>query len=80
MGPRAGLDGYGKFLSHRHSIPGPSSPKRVAVPTALSRPTDNWQYVYSVPTCANFDLRQTLRKVTGGLSRGVSVFDWQTIS
>jgi hypothetical protein len=26
MGPRAGLDGCGKFHPHRDSIPGPSSP------------------------------------------------------
>ena len=25
VGPRAGLDGCGKFLPHRDSIPGPSS-------------------------------------------------------
>jgi hypothetical protein len=26
VGPRAGLDGYGKSRPHRDSIPGPSSP------------------------------------------------------
>jgi len=26
VGPRAGLDGYGKSCLHRDSIPGPSSP------------------------------------------------------
>ena len=30
MGPRIGLDGCGKSYSHRDSIPGPSSPYRVA--------------------------------------------------
>jgi hypothetical protein len=39
VGPRAGLDGGGKSRSHRDSIPGPSSPLGVAIPTALSRPT-----------------------------------------
>ena len=35
----AGLDGCGKSCSHGDSIPGPSSPWRVPIPTALSRPT-----------------------------------------
>jgi hypothetical protein len=34
----AGLDGCGKSRRHRVSIPGPSSPKRVAIPTELSQP------------------------------------------
>ena len=38
MGTRAGLDGCGKSRPHRDSIPGPSSPYRVAIPTELSRP------------------------------------------
>ena len=33
VGPRAGLDGCGKSCLHRDSIPGPSSPYRVAIPT-----------------------------------------------
>ena len=33
---RAGLDWYGKSHPHRDSIPGPSSPYRVAIPTELS--------------------------------------------
>jgi hypothetical protein len=37
--PRVGLDGYGKSRLHRDSIPGPSGPYRVALPTELSRPT-----------------------------------------
>jgi hypothetical protein len=41
MGPRAGLDGCGKFAPHspRNTIPGPSNPYRNAIPTTLSRPT-----------------------------------------
>ena len=39
VGPRAGLDGFGKPRPHRDSIPGPSSPYRVAKPTELSRST-----------------------------------------
>ena len=38
VGPRAGLDGGGKSRPHRDSIPGPSSPQGVAIPTELSRP------------------------------------------
>ena len=37
--PRASLDGCGKSCPHRDSIPGPSSPYRVAIPTELSRAT-----------------------------------------
>ena len=33
MGPGAGLDGHGKSLPRRFSIPGPCSPCRVAIPT-----------------------------------------------
>ena len=36
VGPREGLDGCGKSRPHRNSIPGQSSPQRVATPTELS--------------------------------------------
>jgi hypothetical protein len=36
---RAGLDRCEKSRPHPDSIPGPSSPYAVAIPTALSRPT-----------------------------------------
>ena len=39
VGPRTGLDGWGKSCPHRDSIPRPSSPYRVAIPTELSLPT-----------------------------------------
>ena len=39
MGSRAGLDRCGKSRNHRDSIPGPSSPWPVAIPTTLSRPS-----------------------------------------
>ena len=39
VGHRAGLDWCGKSRPRRHSIPGPSSPYRVATQTELSRPT-----------------------------------------
>ena len=38
MGPRAGLDRCGKSRSHPDAIPGPSSPKPVAIPTTLPGP------------------------------------------
>ena len=38
VGPRTGLDGCRKSRRHRDSIPGPSSPQRVATPAELSRP------------------------------------------
>ena len=38
VSPRARLDGCGKSRSHRHSILGPSSPLRIAIPITLSRP------------------------------------------
>jgi hypothetical protein len=44
VGPRAGLDGCGKSRPHRDSIPGPSTPEPVAIPTELSRPTHNGMY------------------------------------
>jgi hypothetical protein len=36
VGPRAGLDGCRKSLSHWDSIPGPHSKQRVAILTELS--------------------------------------------
>jgi hypothetical protein len=38
-GPTAGLDMCGKSHRHWDSIPGPSSPQRVFIPTELFRPT-----------------------------------------
>ena len=59
VGPKAGVDGCGKSRPHRDSIPGPSSPQRVAIPTALSRSptTDNYIKKYltnSVTHMLNF--------------------------
>ena len=42
VGPRAGLDRYGKSRSHRDSIPGPSSPYPVAIPTELPGPRTSY--------------------------------------
>jgi hypothetical protein len=38
VGPRADLDRCGKSRPHRDSIPGPSSPQSVAIPTELPGP------------------------------------------
>ena len=38
VGPRAGLDKCGKSRHHRHSIPRPSSPYPVDIPTTLPGP------------------------------------------
>jgi hypothetical protein len=38
VGLRAGVDRYGKPCPHQDSIPGPSSPYLVAIPTTLARP------------------------------------------
>ena len=40
MGPRAALDGCRKSHPCWHSIPGPSSPQRIAIPTELFRSTN----------------------------------------
>jgi len=45
VGPRAGLDGCGKSRPYRDSIPGASSPKRVAIPTELPSPPDYKEYM-----------------------------------
>ena len=62
VGHRASLDGFRKSRPHRHSIPGPSSPYRVAMPTELSRPDKRmWE--------AN--IKMNLRRETG-----CQVFEW----
>jgi hypothetical protein len=38
---RAGLDGYDNSFPHQYSIPGQSSPQRVAIPTEPFRPTEH---------------------------------------
>ena len=43
MGPRAGLDVYGKFRARRYSTPEPSNSQRVAIPTTPSRASGNLQ-------------------------------------
>jgi len=39
VGHRAGLDRQGKSRPHRDSIPRPSTPKPVTIPTVVSQPT-----------------------------------------
>ena len=47
VGPRAGLDGW-KISPHRDSIPGPSSPYSVAIPTELPGPLiQTYIYIYT---------------------------------
>ena len=60
VGPRAGLDGYGKSRPHRVSIAGPSNPYRVATSTALSRP------IYMMLRCTTipWDLIEPHNKAT----------------
>jgi len=41
VGPRTGLGLCGKTRPHWDSIPGPTSPKRVVIPTELSRLTSS---------------------------------------
>ena len=66
-GPRAGLDGCWKSRPHRDSIPGPSSPQRVAIPTTLSRPTLLWGSPKNDVKCGNHcsygHLARTVQKV-----------------
>ena len=45
VGLRAGLDRCIKPRPHRDSIPGPSSPQPVAIPTELSQPTNFPSYL-----------------------------------
>ena len=52
--PRTGLDRCGKSRPHQDSIPGPSSPQRVAIPTELSRPT------YASTYCSFVHLRKRI--------------------
>ena len=46
MGPRPVLVGCEKSHPHLDSIPGPSSPWRVAIPKTLLRPTDKYSTRY----------------------------------
>ena len=46
MCPRTVLDGCGKFRPNWFSVPRPSSPSQVPIPTELSRPTV-WLVVHS---------------------------------
>ena len=50
MGPRAGLHGYEKSRPRPGLDPGPSSPKRVAIPTQLS----TIQAPSATCSCVNF--------------------------
>jgi hypothetical protein len=47
--PRLRLDRCGKVTSHQDSIPGPSSPRRVAIPTELPWPAQYFVIAWKVP-------------------------------
>ena len=69
VGPRAGLDRCGKPRPHRDSIPGRSSPYRIAIPTELSRP--QIIQLFSVVFCEvravhTFDFRICMNVTTNG--------------
>ena len=51
VGPRNGLDGWGKSHPHRDSIPGPSGPYLVAIPTALLKKNVTKMKVYMKKHC-----------------------------
>jgi hypothetical protein len=59
VGSRAGLDGCGRSRLHRDSIPGPSRPTRVSIPTELSRPTRDFPYFLQTDVSECFDVRST---------------------
>jgi hypothetical protein len=65
VGPRAGLDRCGKSRPHRDSIPGPSSPEPVAIPTELPASLLLWE--------TNWILCLTAVLWFGHLVAGVSV-------
>ena len=50
VGPRAGLDGLGKYHTHGDSIPRPSRQSRVAIPTELSQSTSGSYSLINTPT------------------------------
>ena len=54
LGPRSGLEGCRKSRLHWDSMPGPSSPQRVAIPTELSRPTLPHKILYNFCFCVMF--------------------------
>jgi len=70
MGPRVSLDRCGKPGPHRKSIPGPSSPYSVAIPTELPGPLYGWCTIRNgsvkvllLYLCAKQDTLSTLNTV-----------------
>ena len=51
MGHRAGLDRCGKFRPHRDSIPVPTNPYLVAIPTTLPGPILHLVFTYFYVFC-----------------------------
>jgi len=62
VGPRVSLDGCGTFHPDRGSIPGPSSPKGVTMPTELSRPTFLFTYKLLWKCCFWKECRKKTKK------------------
>ena len=56
MGPRAGLDRCGKSRPQRGSIPGPSSPQPVAIPTELPGPQVREKYLQSASVTVSYTM------------------------
>jgi len=54
--PRDGLDRCGKSRPHRNSIPGPSIPYQIAIPTELSRPTKEYNINYKFNTQITYQI------------------------
>ena len=60
VSPRAGLDGCRKSRPHLDSIPGPSSPKPVAMPTTLTPSNSRWRFVAKSVASKNFHALRTV--------------------
>ena len=63
VGPRAGLDRCGNSRPHQDSIPGPSSPQSVAIPTEISGPLrcNNIRLFASIETTVVADISILIR-------------------
>ena len=64
MGSRAGLDGCGKSRPYRDSIPGPSIPQPVAIPTCRQYVSS---YTAELALCLS---HKPILEVTGGRTLG----------
>jgi len=75
VGPRVGLDRCGKSRPHRDSIPGPSSPWPVAIPTTLPGAPHNLNYQSgNLLTCIQEVSGSNTSQNIGYLAFGSSLF------